>query len=251
MQAAQTILLERRGRGALGREEALMEAQAHARGVPVRFASVKQVERNKCALDKTTVAIGSVPFVKHALRQLGRTLPEHIPYPDVLRQMLHREVRKLNTLREARVMVTQGRSLFIKPAEGWKRFSGFVSDDPRDMRFNGASSYLPVWISEPVTFASEWRAYVAHDKVLDVRFVDHGGDRGLRIDRDVVDEAVRLVATSGSAPAGYVIDFGVLHPCGKTALIEMNDGFSFGAYDDVAPEVYWDISISRWAEMVQ
>ncbi|WP_174924618.1 ATP-grasp domain-containing protein, partial [Burkholderia contaminans] len=68
-------------------------------------------------------------------------------------------------------------------------------------------------------------------------------------DRTIIENAIqRLTATLGT-PAGYVIDFGVLDS-GETALIEMNDGFSFGAYAGVSPEVYWAVTVSRWAELV-
>jgi len=224
---------------------------ASARGVPVQFASTKQMERGKVAIEPQTVAIGSVPFVKHSLRQLGKALPEHAPYPDCLRPMLHRDVRKLAALREARKMLTKGQRMFVKPANGWKRFTGFVADDPRDIRFNGTSSSMAVWISDPVEFVSEWRAYVAKNRLLDVRLADNGGDKSAVADRGVIEEAVERLATAGAAPAGYVMDFGVLRDCGRTALIEVNDGFSFGAYDGVAPEVYWEISVGRWAELVQ
>lgn len=245
------LLIERRGNGALGREEALMAELARDRGVAVHYASTKQVERGKFTNSASMVAIGSVPFVKHSLRQLGKALPEHTPYPPVLHSMLHREVRRLGALREARVMITQGKRLFVKPADGWKRFNGFVTNDPRDMRFNGASANGAVWVSEPVEFVSEWRAYVAMDRVLDVRFSDHGGERGAAVDRGVIEDAVQLLGKSGEAPAGYVMDFGVLKDSGKTALIEVNDGFSFGAYDGVPAEVYWDVSVGRWAELVR
>lgn len=245
------LLVERRGNGALGREESLMAELARDRGVAVHFASAKQMERGKMANSPLMVAIGSVPFVKHSLRQLGKALPEHAPYPPVLHSMLHREVRRLGALREARELLTQGKRLFVKPAEGWKRFTGFVTDDPRDMRFNGASAYRAVWISEPVEFVSEWRAYVAADRVLDVRFADHGGDRSALADHGVIEEAARKLSHAGSAPAGYVMDFGVLKDSGRTALIEVNDGFSFGAYDGVPANVYWDVSVERWAQLVQ
>lgn len=251
MSNPQALLLERRGHGVLGREEACMAALASARGVPVQFTSAKQMERGKVAIKPGMVAIGSVRFVKHSLRQLGKTLPEHTPYPDSLHSMLHREVQKVPALREVRKMLTKGQRMFVKPADGWKRFTGFVADDPRDMRFNGASSSMAVWISDPVEFVSEWRAYVAGGHLLDVRFADHGGDKSVAVDRGVIEEAVRRLAATGAAPAGYVMDFGVLQDCGRTALIEVNDGFSFGAYDGVAPEVYWQVSVGRWAELVQ
>lgn len=189
--------------------------------------------------------------MKHALRHVGEALPEHNPYPECLQGILLRRVKKLPSLRLAKERILRGERLFIKPADGWKKFTGFVADDPHDIRFNGVSSSVAVWISEPVCFVSEWRAYVANNQLRDVRFVDYGGNRSAKPDMSVINDAVSRLAASQSAPSGYVMDFGVLAQCGSTALVELNDGFSFGAYDGLSAETYWAISVARWAELTQ
>jgi sensor c-di-GMP phosphodiesterase-like protein len=60
----------------------MMAALAERQGIAVWRASAKQVERQRVRVEPGTVAVGSVPFVKHALRQLGTALPVHNPYPD-------------------------------------------------------------------------------------------------------------------------------------------------------------------------
>lgn len=227
----------------------MMAALAHSRGVPVVRASEKQVGRQRVKLTPGSVAVGSVPFVRHALRQFGKDLPIHTPYPVTLQHLLYRRVQKLPTLDDAHALLENGGRLFIKPADGWKRFTGFVAEFKDDYRLNGVSRSKPVWVSDPVRFVSEWRAYVANGAAMDVRFADHGGNRGAGPDMAVIREAVELLAGEPQTPAGYVIDFGVLDT-GETALIEMNDGFSFGAYDDVSPEAYWDVTVGRWQELV-
>jgi hypothetical protein len=250
MGAAPTaVVVQIKGNGTLGREEAMMAALAASRGIPVERASEKQLERRRILLSAGMVAVGSVPFVKHALRQFGKELPLHAPYPTALGHLLYRDVRKLPALSDAHALLAAGRRVFIKPADGWKRFTGFVAEFADDYRFNGVSRAKPVWVSDPVRFVSEWRAYVADNAVMDVRFADHGGDRDAKPDISVIREAVALLAEHPATPAGYVIDFGVLDT-GETALIEMNDGFSFGAYDDVTPEAYWSVTVSRWQELV-
>ncbi|KWW32410.1 MULTISPECIES: ATP-grasp domain-containing protein [Cupriavidus] len=248
MDAPTGILVEIKGSGLLGREEAIMVAFAERQGIAVARASEKQVERKRIRLSPGVVAVGSVPFVRHALRQLGKDLPAHTPYPASLGHLLYRQVRKLPSLNEALALLRAGHRLFIKPADGWKRFTGFVAEFEDDYRFNGASRSKPVWACDPVRFISEWRAYVADGIILEVRFADHGGDRGEAPDLAVIRQAVALLAAHADTPAGYVIDFGVLES-GKTALIEMNDGFSFGAYDGVAAETYWKVTVRRWQEL--
>ncbi len=242
------LLVQVKGDGTLDREEQLMADLAMKHGLLVERASTGQVERCRVRLGEGYVAVGSVRFVKYALRQLGVDLPNHTPYPSCLEHMLHRQVRRLSTLRDALNIVASGRSLFIKPADGWKRFTGFVAEFVDDPRFNGQSKARPVWISDPVHFVSEWRVYVADGELLEMRFADRGGDRGVNPEVVVVGEAINILTEGGHAPAGYVIDFGVLDT-GKTALIEMNDGFSFGAYDGVSPETYWKVVVRRWQEL--
>jgi hypothetical protein len=245
-----SIVVERKGAGEVPREEKMMLNEAVARGLEVFVASEKQVERGNFVMSDDIMAVGSVSFVKHALRQLGRTLPMHTPYPAALDHLLYRSVKKVNTLMAAKQMVANGQRLFIKPASGWKRFTGFVAEVDNDIRFNGASNSKPVWVSTPVKFLSEWRVYVTEGIILDIRFADHGGDRHLRPDSAVIVDAVSALTDSGLAPAGYVIDFGVLSS-GETALIELNDGFSFGAYDGLPSSVYWEVTLKRWQELVK
>jgi len=225
-----------------------MANMAHELGVPVIEATEKQLERRKINLDKDAVAVGSVPFVRSALGQLGICLPMHTPYPPELEGILRRRVAKVRSLREAKAMLEIRGRLFIKPADGWKRFTGFVAEFGDDYRFSGASGSKPVWVSDPVHFVSEWRAYVVEGEIRELRYADHGGDRGREPDLSIITAAVATLTAAARGPKGYVIDFGVLEN-GETALIEMNDGFSFGAYDGVKPSTYWDVTVNRWQEL--
>lgn len=250
-----TVVLEGNPVTKLGLEETMMFNEATRLGLKTVIVSEKQLSRNKFRMEPDMMAVGGVPFVKQALRQLGKKLPEHKPYPLALEYMLYRDILRLMRLRDAKDMLAQGHRLFVKPA-GWKRFTGFVAEFPDDHRFNGASNSIPVWISTPVTFLSEWRVYVADDVILDVRFVDHGGDRRITPNMAMITGAVEELARTGIAPRGYVIDFGVLDNSptncgGVTALIEMNDGFSFGAYDGLQSETLWVVTLNRWMELVQ
>lgn len=238
-------------RGRLGLEERLMHDYAQQLGIPVVMASEKMMTRGLVDLDKHSLVTGSVPFILQAMRQLNIVPPEHTPYPDVLTPWLHRRVWKEPRLRNVLDALDNGRGpLFIKPAKGWKRFTGFVTDYSDDPRFNGVSKNIPVWVSEPVNFVSEWRAYVLNGVVLAIKFADHGGDRNVTLDTSEVEVAVATLIQAGQAPAGFVIDFGVTQD-GLTALIEMNDGFSFGAYDGLSVDDYWNITSARWFELIQ
>jgi len=242
------IFLETTGNNRLGREEQLMAAYAKVIGLQIHLATAKQVERRKVLVPDGAVAIGGVTFIRNVLRQFGLQLPEHTPYPAALTHLLYRQVKRLPALRDAKALLDAGQRLFIKPAEGWKRFTGFVAEFSDDHRFAGASKSDPVWVSEVLHLKSEWRAYVVGDRVLDVRLADFGGAPTTGPDMDVIAEAVALLHEAQMAPAGYVIDFGVT-TAGQTVLIELNDGFSFGAYDGVPAEIYWKVTQARWQQL--
>ena len=237
--------------GRLAREEQLLADHAALFGIPVVTATEKMMERNKIDLDNECLVAGTVPFVLQAMRRLGIDVPKHNPYPDVLTEFLRRKVWRQDRLRDVLAERDKGGSrVFVKPADGWKRFTGFVVEFSSDYRFNGASKNSPVWVSEPIEFVSEWRGYVANGQLLDVRFADHGGDKSVKVDMNVVENAVAKLVLSNETPAGFVIDFGVTSK-GETALIEMNDGFSFGAYDGVNAQTYWNVTTARWFELLK
>ena len=77
----------------------------------------------------------------------------------------------------------------------------------------------------------------------------YAGEPSVPVDGAVVTDAVRILQQSGQALSAYGIDFGVLRD-GKTALVELNDGFSLGSYglDDA---LYTDLIVTRWREMTR
>lgn len=240
-----TIYLEARN-GRFYTEEMLLAEAAQKQGILPVWIPEKTLARNKVTLTNEMLAAGSVPFVKHALRALGKELPEENSYPDPLGPFLHREVRDLGSLREAKQILDAGRPLFIKPMQ-LKRFTGFVTYDSYDPRFNGASDRMPVWIAEPVKWLSEWRYYVVNGTIVSMQPAP-GTDESIVPDSKVIADAVKLVSLAKIASA-YAIDFGVLST-GETALIEMNDGFSIGAYGNINADTYWQVISTRWAELI-
>lgn len=243
------LILSMKGSGKLGREQSLMARLAKERNIAVVVASEKMMEREKVELDRSSLVMGSIPFVMHALRRLGVALPEHDPYPSVLTPWLHRRIWHEPSLRTVLQRIDSGERLFVKPADGWKRFTGFVAEFRDDYRFGGYSNSRAVWVAEPLDFVSEWRVYVVNGQIQDIRYADHGGDRNVRPDERRITAALHAFTLSGSAPAGYVIDFGVTR-AGDTALVEVNDGFGFGAYDGLPAEIYWHVTETRWAELL-
>ena len=57
---------------------------------------------------------------------------------------------------------------------------------------------------------------------------------------------------SGEAPAGYALDVGVLSD-GRTALVEVNDGYAIGFYGKVTParaDAYLRLLVARYEQLI-
>ncbi|WP_181243723.1 ATP-grasp domain-containing protein [Chamaesiphon polymorphus] len=100
--------------------------------------------------------------------------------------------------------------------------------------------------ADVVTWLSEYRVYVVNSEIRSVDW--YAGDREVAIDLNVVRAAIATLHAAGESYAGYAIDFGVL-ATGKTALVEMNDGFALGAYS-IDSKNYTDLIWARWAELL-
>lgn len=236
------LVIEERRQGHPDLEEALLIAHATTLGLPVERLTWKPFVQGRFVPQKGDVVAGSVTFVRSALKALGKPLPPQNPYPESLRGFLHRRVWQSPTL--GNVLNGWTEPVFIRPAKRWKLFTGFVAQNPRPAEVYGISRREPVWCAEVVRFVSEWRCYVVDHTVLFIGLAKFGGDRTKAPDPLVLEVAAALYA----GPAAYAMDFGVLDS-GETALIEVNDGFSVGAYDGVPAETYWQMIATRWHEL--
>jgi hypothetical protein len=121
-----------------------------------------------------------------------------------------------------------------------------VIRDGFDWRLSRVPPNEPVWCGDVCEWKSEWRYYVVCHQIQGRAL--YAGDSQDVVDEQMVEEAVSLLAAIPGTPVSYAIDFGVLAN-GKTALVEMNEGFSIGAYDGVDPEVYLALLETRWAQL--
>lgn len=133
---------------------------------------------------------------------------------------------------------------FIKPYKNIKKFTGRIINSEYDIIDLSISLNTHVWCSSIVEFVSEYRCFVLNKKYIGC--VHYDGDEKVKIDEDIVKKFVEEFTDS---PISYVVDFGVLKD-GQTALIEVNDGFSFGHYDFNIKTIL-DILITRWCEITK
>lgn len=194
--------------------------------------------------------VGTVEFVREAMRVAGLTEPPNPGYPDSLAPWLHRKVR-LGCLAD---LASLDQPQFIKPAYTTKLFNGFVYDparlvaslDEHDTEQLRAIGKLPVttpiWISEVVEFLSEVRYYVMASSISGQgRYDPDGADTAPLPDRQCVERAIAAYAS----PAPFAIDMGVLAD-GRTALVEVHDAWAIGLYGRALnPKDYYAF-LRRW-----
>lgn len=166
--------------------------------------------------------VGYIGDVWRAFRKLGLPKPEPLDYPEDLQYLMGRWTERA-VLGDVRNRTNPG--IFVKPV-GHKIFTGFVMTGSFDDSIRLAP-YPPdteVWLSQAVTFVSEYRCYVLRRGILGVHY--YKGDWSKAPDRKTVEEAV---AAWEGQPVAWTLDVGVTSE-GQTLLVEVNDGYSFGNY---------------------
>jgi len=115
------------------------------------------------------------------------------------------------------------------------------------------SANFAIFCSDLIEIISEYRVYVLNGRILSVCF--YSGDRSFVLDMMIVEEAVKRLCESeeGRQLCGCGIDFAVMRKSDGevvTGLVEVNDGFSLGAYEGLTGKDYTDILIARWMMLV-
>jgi len=226
--------------------ESEMQAQAlygfRARGTEtVPFYGFGDLESVANDLGPDVGVAGYLGDVWDGFNIVGVERPPSIDYPEQLQGFLGRDIQRM-TLSAARNIVDK--KLFVKPVKQ-KLFTGFRCTGKFDdqIRLGPYDANEEVWVSEPVEFVSEYRCFVLRDEIVGARH--YKGDWSQRIDRDVVEAAVRDYEGS---PVAYTLDFGATTD-GKTILVEVNDGYAMGTYG-LPPGFYAQMLESRWREIV-
>jgi hypothetical protein len=214
-------------------------------GYEVRY--FRPAELPDLPLTTETVVVGGMSVVLGATERIGVRCPSHVTIPTELSPFLGRDCWRTTVagVREA------GRfPVFVKPYLDSKVFTGRIvrSGDDLDSLLASRDGYppitedFPLLAQEPVTFLSEWRAFVVRGRIVGMSHYE--GDPLLFPAAGVIRTTLGAYR---SAPAGYSADFGVTDD-GRTLLVEINDGHSLGNGGLVA-NLYAELLKARWEEM--
>lgn len=194
-----------------------------------------------CADD---MPVGAVTYVLNGLRMRRIATPPVLNYPQALWPYLHREVWPSLLGKEI------GSTTWIKGAGHTKPFMPGPASR-KELRLLDPKT--PVFASTPVRWLCEWRCYVAGGEQLwRERYDPDGADDAPEPDDDAIDAMLNAYEASDEAPAGYALDVGVLDD-GRTALVEVNDGYALGFYGRVTPDrsrAYLRLLIRRYEQIL-
>ena len=208
-----------------------------ANGMPV-FSSADPGER------ASDLPVGSVAYVLSGLRNRRMAQPPVLNYPQALRSHLQRDIWPSILGKEI------GGAAWVKTAGHDKPFMPGVGSRPELLAFDPQT---PVFASEPVRWLCEWRCYVAGGRLLwRERYDPDGADDAPEPSPPVIDAMIAAYQASGEAPAGYALDVGVLSD-GRTALVEVNDGYAIGFYGKVTPAragAYLRLLVARYEQLL-
>ena len=247
--------------GNLSPEGELVASVLTEQGIPYETYPTEHILASPLPLEGNELVVGDFDWTRNVTLQLGIPLPPPPDYPSCLSHLLYRNVWE-STLGQVEESLLQDgggegekelEGVFIKPKEDGKAFSGLLAS-------TGWMEYLlaqfprdfPVWCSDVVDMVAEYRVYVVEGVVRAV--CHYKGDPDADLDRQVIQDAAATLWESeeGKHLAGCSLDFAVVRPKDGdgeevvTALIEVNEGFSLGAYDGVSAQDYTDMLVARW-----
>ena len=111
--------------------------------------NIVRIKKDTPFLD-TYTPCGSVEWCLSLLKK--KVIPDY--YPEWAECILHRKVWQSNEW-------ILDRKLFVKPADSYKKFNGFVTHGTYSKK-----KKPPFWYSEIVKFENEWRCYVSRGQIL-------------------------------------------------------------------------------------
>lgn len=192
--------------------------------------------------EKYDVCVGGVNDCRLALNRLGVTDYDIPCYPKELDIFLGRKIEtaSLQEVISALPHFSNTGHMFVKPVRP-KRFSAFITNDENALNMlYDVDPGEEVYVSELISFSSEWRVYVKEGKI--VRICNYAGHPCILPNTNIIGFMVKYF----KGPCCYAIDVGVQGD--TTYLVEVNDCYSLGNYG-LFPTEYAEMLMLRWKEL--
>jgi hypothetical protein len=231
-------------------------------GIPVEYFD--EDKPYDLDLNRETLVVAGVPTTIKVFESLGIVPPTPLDIPDELNQpfaFLGREIAK-TTIREAiedRVQTEFGLlinkesgrlnyPIFVKPSEQGKLFNGQIVSSKEELEMfkycdENLGLNIPIMLSNPLPFVSEYRCFIINGKILDIRKY-----RGTHEVLPNIHQIKQMVSHYKSAPIAYALDIGMIEN-GDAFLVECNDAFSLGPYGFDSVDLT-RMFIMRWEEIL-
>lgn len=215
-----------------------------ALGYEVRSFERHELERLPLQKDGETILHGGINTVRATFDLL------EVPQPDIHHAHLLVEFCERNFMVSTMGQLRAGKfpfPIFIKPYVDHKLFTGLVAKDPliSIMRLGQIENNVQILLSDVLDIVSEYRVFVRQGKIVGAK--NYSGDYSLVPNFHIIEDAVKTY-TREDAPAAYSLDWAVTKT-GRTALIEINDGFGLGTYG-LNSMTYAKMIIARWREIM-
>lgn len=240
-----TVYIQKLNGQLVGTEGRLIYQHCIVEKLKTQFFDSASLSGESNTFEDCSLIVGSVEALVCAFEVLSIPIPTADYYPLQLNEYLYRQVW-MGSPADVLARMSHGMPVFAK-SNAWKKLTGQVFDSGTGADLLAA---LPVdeklWLSEPVSWLSEYRVYVTNHHITAVCF--YTGDDTVLPDLKVIEKAVAIMEASG-APDAYAIDWGVLSD-GATALVEMGDGWAMGAYKGISPRQYFDFLTARWIQLL-
>lgn len=223
---------------------------------PVQYCKIDDITGLDPKLSLTKfVPVGSIEFAKAYGQHVGIELPCDFSYgisDGQLDRYLMRSVRK-GVYGEA--LLTE----FVKPI-AIKSFTGNIKGHLEAEAKGLITLDTPVWISQAVPLGAEYRFYVQDfangGKIQGWSRYDDSNVDCPGPDFGLVEEIINELQRDG-APGAYTVDIGWRVDLESYCLVELNDAWSLGLYDNTdshsnppSRQQYADMLVSRWGQIV-
>lgn len=208
--------------------------------------NVKTFEKNEIEyIDflKFDVVFGGINTLNYILETSGIKIPK---VPTIIENMVGSYKRNIyiSTLGEVRLNKIKY-PFFMKPLDIYKIFNGKVLTSEFDLNTipNLLSDDIKVLISDVVEFKSEYRCFILNGELVGCK--NYTGDFTVLPDFELIR---RSISQYKNSPSAYTLDFGITED-NNTELIEINDGYGFGAYG-LNPIIFCKMIARRWSDIV-